>query len=54
MDSGNDSRDNLEVFLENEVDFIIKRNLRKEDPQEWLAIAKKNGEATLEREGKTV
>ncbi len=36
MDSGNDSADNMGVFLENGCSFIIKRNLRKESPWEWL------------------
>ncbi|QGP90986.1 hypothetical protein MGLY_03090 [Neomoorella glycerini] len=56
MDGGNDSQDNLQVCLDPEIkaDFIIKRNLRKETPEAWLAIVKENGSATVEREGKTV
>lgn len=56
MDGGNDSQDNLQVCLDPEIkaDFIIKRNLRKETPEAWLAVAKENGNATVEREGKTV
>lgn len=54
MDSGFDSIDNIKVCLEEEAEFIIKRNIRKESPEEWLALAKKNGEYYLERPGKEV
>ena len=41
LDSGNDSADNIGIFMEeclrgNQVHFIIKRNLRREQPQDWL------------------
>lgn len=41
LDSGNDSADNIGIFMEecfrgDRVHFIIKRNLRKEAPQDWL------------------
>ncbi len=39
MDSGNDSADNLSILIEEDVDFIIKRNLRRESPEEAKAIA---------------
>ena len=40
-DSGNDSSDNVEMLREQpNTDFILKRNLRKQDPAEWLALAK--------------
>ena len=54
-DSGNDSADNMGVFLESGCNFIIKRNLRKESPQEWLEHVKplcRN--VTHPREGKEV
>jgi len=54
LDSGNDSRDNLIIFLENETDFIIKRNPRKEKAEDWLEIAQKYGMCCEEREGKKV
>lgn len=54
LDSGNDSRDNMDVFVEQEVDFIIKRNLRKEDPQAWLKLAKEIGTLIPCRAGKQV
>ncbi|CAG7636420.1 hypothetical protein PAESOLCIP111_03749 [Paenibacillus solanacearum] len=39
MDAGNDALVNLNVCLEQNVDFIVKRNLRRESPEEWLLIA---------------
>jgi hypothetical protein len=56
MDSGNDSKDNIKICLdpETKVDFIIKRNLRKENPEDWLEIAEKEGIGCQERKGKTV
>ena len=41
LDSGNDSADNIGIFMEecfrgDRVHFIIKRNIRKENPQDWL------------------
>lgn len=45
LDSGNDSADNIGIFMEecfrgDRVHFIIKRNIRKEDPQDWLYKAR--------------
>lgn len=56
MDSGNDSAENIRVCLDEETkaDFIIKRNIRKEKTEAWLAIAQQNGPGCIEREGKTV
>lgn len=54
MDAGNDALENLNVCLNEEVDFIIKRNLRRESPEEWLKIARKDGMCYEEREGKRV
>ena len=45
MDSGNDSIDNIKIFNEWGVSFIIKRNLRRENKQSWLRIAKEQGKA---------
>ncbi len=55
MDSGNDALDNLSV-LESEkgVDYIIKRNLRRENLQTWWALAKKEGVCHQARLGKIV
>ncbi len=41
LDSGNDSADNIGIFMEeclrvNKVHFIIRRNIRREQPQAWL------------------
>ena len=54
LDSGNDSTDTLDICAERGADFLIKRNLRREKPEDWLARAKKEGTAIKEREGKTV
>lgn len=54
MDAGNDALEKLNVCLSEEVDFIIKRNLRRESPEEWLKIARKDGMCYEEREGKRV
>ena len=54
MDSGNDSKDNFFPCVSEGVEFIIKRNLRKEDPQRWLKLAKETGTPCLCREGKNV
>lgn len=54
LDSGNDSTDNIGICLDEGVDWIIKRNLRKEDPQQWLQLAKETGRKYIAREGKTV
>ena len=55
LDSGNDAVENVGIFLENDCHFIIKRNLRKENPNNWLEHVRpvcKN--ITQPREGKTV
>ena len=54
LDSGNDSLENIEICLEEGVDWLIKRNLRREDLQEWLKIAQEQGKKEVPREGKTV
>ena len=53
MDSGNDSADNIRIFHEWGVSFIIKRNLRKESKQKWLKIAKEQGKQINLYNGKT-
>jgi hypothetical protein len=52
LDSGNDSADNIAVCSEQKVDFIIKRNLRKEDPNAWLKLAMQTGTQVASRPGK--
>ena len=55
LDSGNDSTDNIGIFLENGCSFIIKRNLRRESREGWLnEIKDKCLDITSPREGKTV
>jgi hypothetical protein len=54
LDSGNDALDNIKLFIDRDVDFIIKRNLRGESESSWLAIAKEHGTASHPRDGKTI
>ena len=56
MDSGNDSADNIALLRKSGHSFIIKRNLRQEDPVKWLshAIAQQEGDPERPREGKEV
>jgi len=55
MDSGHDCRDNLALCIQQGVDCIIKRNLRREQPAFLLEYAKRQGiKAETERPGKTV
>lgn len=54
LDAGNDSVDNLTECLAADVDWIIKRNLRKESLEDWLALAKLRGTASHPRTGKTL
>ncbi len=55
MDSGNDAVDNLSVLeSEKRVDYIIKRNLRREKREAWWDSAKKEGVCQQHRPGKTV
>jgi hypothetical protein len=55
MDSGNDSLGNIKVCREEKAHYIIiKRNLRRETPEEWLEIARESGEMEELRPGKQV
>ena len=54
MDPGNDSVDNIKVCREEKAHYIIKRNLRRETPEEWLKIAGECGELEEPRPGKQV
>jgi hypothetical protein len=54
LDAGNDSQDNIVECVVAKVDWIIKRNLRKESLDDWLALAKQMGTASHPRSGKTV
>jgi hypothetical protein len=52
LDSGNDAKENFQELGGNF--FIVKRNLRKEIPEQWLALARRVGEKEESREGKNV
>lgn len=56
MDAGNDSAENIGVCFDNNVDFLIKRNLRNETPEWWRfgAVLMDCQNVTHPREGKTV
>lgn len=60
LDSGNDASENIDIFMEesykyNNVSFIIKRNLRQESQEEWLASVKDCcTDIQKPRDGKTV
>ena len=57
MDAGNDSQENIQLCREPETqcDYIIKRNLRKESPDAWHAVALKHAvRVENPRPGKTV
>lgn len=52
LDSGHDAAENLDV-LGHEY-FLIKRNLRKESREQWLALARRVGDKQECRDGKNV
>jgi hypothetical protein len=54
LDSGNDSQDNFPDDSRKNIQFIIKRNLRRESVQKWVDLAKKTGEQQHCRSGKRV
>ena len=54
MDAGNDSVDNIKKCIKRKAAWIIKRNLRKEQPEAWLELAKKVGTPFSPRKGKTI
>lgn len=54
FDSGNDSKDILELLEESRHYFIVKRNLRKELPDYWLSVAEAQGEVIFKDESKTI
>ena len=57
LDSGHDAGDNVKLFMNSDrVDYIIKRNLRKETLEQWLEIAKNTEGVSISepRDGKTV
>jgi len=53
LDAAHDAEINFD-HLPKEHYFIIKRNLRKECPEQWLALAKRTGRQIESRDGKNV
>ena len=53
FDSGDDGAKIITACRAEGSDFIIKRNLRQESPEDWLALAKEHGQAKELRPGKT-
>lgn len=55
LDSGNDAAENVGILLENGAYYVIKRNLRKENRDEWAANIKSwCKDIRCPREGKKV
>jgi hypothetical protein len=55
LDGGNDSLDTIISILKEQGQyFIIKRNPRRDEPEQWLDTAQALGNAEIPREGKTV
>lgn len=54
LDSAHDDAEIVKLHQERARKFIIKRNLRKECPEQWLAMARRVGECSSPREGKKV
>ncbi len=52
LDSGNDAAENFALFGGNH--FLVKRNLRKESREQWLALARRVGDKQESRDGKNV
>lgn len=52
LDGGNDAEENFAHF--GREFFLVKRNLRRECPEQWLATARRIGERQESREGKNV
>ncbi len=52
LDSGNAAADNFDAFGDHY--FIVKRNLRRECPEQMLALARRVGDKQDSREGKNV
>ncbi|MCD7885920.1 MAG: IS1380 family transposase [Lachnospiraceae bacterium] len=55
LDSGNDASENIGIFTDSGCSYIIKRNLRRENHEKWLKLAKSCcKDITKPRDGKTV
>ena len=53
LDSAHDAEVNFDHLPEKHY-FIIKRNLRKESPEQWLALARRTGRKLESRDGKNI
>jgi hypothetical protein len=54
LDSAHDSIDTIQVCQEEGAEYIIKRNLRGEDPDDWIRGAQSRGHREEPRPGKVV
>ena len=54
VDSGHDDKQFVAMLLKSGVNFLVKRNLRKEPPEQYLALARRVGEQVASRDGKNV
>ena len=54
LDAVNDEASQIKVLSESGQSFIVKRNLRSECPEQWLALARRVGVRQPSREGKNV
>lgn len=54
LDAGNDSLDNIGICIKEGADWLIKRNIRRENVQDWLELAQAKGTKEASREGKSV
>lgn len=54
VDSGHDDKKFVAMLLDRDVNFLVKRNLRHESPEQYLALARRVGEPVESRDGKNV
>lgn len=54
VDSAHDDKEYLELLLASGVHFLVKRNLRREAPEQYLALARRLGDKQPSRDGKNV
>ncbi len=54
VDSGHDDKDFIAALCASGVKFLVKRNLRTECREQYLAMARRIGEKVVSREGKNI
>lgn len=54
VDSGHDDKEFISSLLNRNVKFLVKRNLRRESPEQYLAMAKRMGKKQKKRDGTNV